>query len=299
MSASEKAAEVATEVVAETAEAVADQAEHFAEAARNVNALKVQFGLLGVIIGATTASLIAYKVAYAKAETKFSEIADTEIAEMREHYREKAVAAEAQASKEDLDDIVRERGYTAPEEASATPPMAIAPPARVVEEVKEDILEKQPEETTVIKDPEVRNVFKEHADDAPVVEWDQQTELRRRSPDIPYVIHYDERHEFENYEEVTLTYFEADDVLCRDQDEVIDPADRERLVGERNLERFGHGSNDHNVVYIRNDKVEMIFEIVRSPRSYAEEVHGLSHDSGYGRNVERMRARERRRPEDE
>jgi len=64
-------------------------------------------------------------------------------------------------------------------------------------------------------------------------------------------------------------------------------------VGERNLNLFGHGSNDASVVYVRNDKLELIFEVVRSPNSFAEEVHGFHHEAYSRRNLERMRMKER------
>jgi hypothetical protein len=103
----------------------------------------------------------------------------------------------------------------------------------------------------------------------------------------------------EGYDHVTLTYYEVDDVLCNERDEIVDPdRDRENLVGERNLNLFGHGSNDASIVYIRNDKLEIVFEVVKSPNSFAEEVHGFRHEDWDRGNVERMRARERDAPEE-
>jgi hypothetical protein len=64
------------------------------------------------------------------------------------------------------------------------------------------------------------------------------------------------------------------------------------------LDRFGHGSNDPSIVYIRNDTLEIIYEVVKSPHYYAEEVHGFKHEDLYRGNLERMRARERDDNED-
>ena len=81
-------------------------------------------------------------------------------------------------------------------------------------------------------EPEPQNIFEE----AQVThEWDWHEERKKRSPDIPYVIHADERFETEEYSDVTLTYYDGDDVLCNDRDEIVDPSDIDRLVGERNL----------------------------------------------------------------
>jgi hypothetical protein len=89
------------------------------------------------------------------------------------------------------------------------------------------------------------------------------------------VIHREERDEADAYDSVTFTYYEADDVICNERDEVIPEGDRERIFGEANLEKFGHGSGDATTVYIRNDQLEMDIEVIRSPNSYAEEVHGF------------------------
>jgi hypothetical protein len=48
--------------------------------------------------------------------------------------------------------------------------------------------------------------------------------------------------------------------------------DASEIVGQ-NL-RFGHGSKDPNVVYIRNPRLEMEMEILRDPSSYEKEVLG-------------------------
>jgi len=270
------------EMTEEVAEKIAEAVPEFT---RSMNKIKVQFGLIGVAIGTAVGATAAWAIAYRKAETKYSKIADDEIAEMRDHYREKATALEAEAAKRPVEEIVRERGYSSSNADTTAPPMAVQPPAAVRESEDED------------SEPEVqnRNVFEEARVE---YEWDYHEERRRRSPDIPYVIHYDELHEIEAYSEVSLTYYEGDDVLCNERDEIVDPDERNDLVGEKNLERFGHGSNDASIVYVRNDKLQIVYEVVKSPNSYAEEVHGFNHDANYRGNLERMRARERDETED-
>ena len=46
-------------------------------------------------------------------------------------------------------------------------------------------------------------------------------------------------------------------------------------VGQDNMKRFGHGCDDPNVVFIRNEKLATDFEVLRHNGSYAEEVLGL------------------------
>lgn len=300
--------EMTEEVVDKIAEAMPDFV-------RALNKAKIQFTALGYALGAATGAVIAWHLAYTRAETKFSALADEEIAEMRKHYNEKIKAAEAQAQKlAPVKDIVTERGYTSDEEGeeNVQPPMAVAPPTEVVEAANETASEELLRNPTVPKPPvpaidptplneqHQRNVFRDSEESANVMDsWNYKEELRTRSPETPYVIHYDERYEFEGYSEMTLTYYEQDDVLCNERDEVIGKGpEREAMIGEANLNRFGHGSKDPSIVYIRNDKLELVLEVIRSPNSYAEEVHGFTHQD-YGDNLEKMRRRERESLDDD
>ena len=65
--------------------------------------------------------------------------------------------------------------------------------------------------------------------------------------------------------------------------------DADDAVGEMNLHRFGHGSGDNNVVYIRNDRLENDFIVLRSQGEYAKEVLGLRHSHGGSRKTPRFR----------
>jgi hypothetical protein len=152
--------------------------------------------------------------------------------------------------------------------------------ADVVEEIAENGVElaEEPagpgEPNTPDVPPAVQNVFENNP---PVEqnEWDWIAETAARAEKHAYVIHLDERGQEDGYDEITLTYYQGDDVLCDAEDKVID--DQERVVGVENLDKFGHGSNDVNVVYVRNDAMQLDIEIVKSDKTYAEEVHGLAH----------------------
>jgi len=280
-------AEIAADGVADGMHIVSEEALAAEKAVRGMERAGIAYFGLGLAAGAAAGALIAFRIAYKKAETKYSEIAAEEVAEMRQHYQDKLVALDANNKKKDVEEIVRERGYSV-EPEQTEPPMAVTPPTTVVDAAREavddeDVVEVDddpgdPMEEVLIEahtsgeEPKVRNVFAEHAVDDT---WDSFAERKRRSPLEPYVIHRDERDEFGHYDDVTWTYYEADDVLCNERDEVVAGDERDKLLGEANLEKFGHGSGDAQIVYIRNDQLEMQFEIVRSPNSYAEEVHGF------------------------
>jgi hypothetical protein len=266
------------------------------------------------LVGAGVGGSLAYVFTKRRLELKYRKIADDEIAEMREHYQAKTRALENNAQKNDLESIVAEKGYSSPSEG---PPMAVQPPESVVIEEEDDssvdednipspdVEEESPIRSTFNPTEADRREFQEQMEKlkepSPPYEdkWDYHEELKTRSPDIPYVIHIDESNEMEGYQQVTLTYYDSDDVLCNERDEIVDHgAERDRLVGERNLNLFGHGSGQPDVVYIRNDRLEIVFEVCRSEGSFSEEVHGIRHENWDRGNLERMRVRERDDPEE-
>lgn len=93
------------------------------------------------------------------------------------------------------------------------------------------------------------------------------------------------------YNQVTLTYYAEDDVLVDENSEVI--PDVEEVVGEENLQKFGIGSGNNRIVYVRNERLEMDFQIVMSQRNFAADVHGFIEHS------EPRSAMRRRRNSDE
>jgi hypothetical protein len=105
-------------------------------------------------------------------------------------------------------------------------------------------------------------------------EWDYEAEQSSRTPHEPYIIHSDEFHSGESgLRQTTLTYYAGDDVLCDEAETPIYNAGE--VVGEL---RFGHGSKDANVVYVRNEKLGGEYEIVRDEGHFAIEVLGQSFD---------------------
>lgn len=97
--------------------------------------------------------------------------------------------------------------------------------------------------------------------------------IDREDPKHPHVITYEEFAEDNpEYEKITLSYFEEDDVLA-DDDGMID--NTEYIVGSVALRRFGVGSHDPNIVYVRNPAISADFEIVKSNKSYVETILGV------------------------
>ena len=109
----------------------------------------------------------------------------------------------------------------------------------------------EPEE----EDSEVVNVFEASKDGTPyIITWEQFSE------------------ENEHYEKVNLDYYAYDDTLSDTNDAPI--PDVIGLIGRDALDNFGNGSHEENVVYVRNDKLALDFEIVRKDTSYSAYVLG-------------------------
>jgi hypothetical protein len=100
----------------------------------------------------------------------------------------------------------------------------------------------------------------------------------------PYIISLEEfMEERTDLDKLTLTYYEGDDVLCDERDVAI--LDYEKSIGDEALSKFGHLSKDPNVVYVRNEKSEADYEIVKDQRSFSEAVLGIREE----KEVRRMR----------
>lgn len=90
----------------------------------------------------------------------------------------------------------------------------------------------------------------------------------------PYVIPLDSfTDEMIGYDKITLGYYEDDDVLVDDNEDMIDDVDY--VIGHDALDRFGDGSEDDDVVYIRNERTGADYEVIRHHKSYQTEVLGF------------------------
>lgn len=135
-----------------------------------------------------------------------------------------------------------------------------------------DVEEQTPEEKLEVQESIKHNIFDGRA---PVEDdgFDLEAEKETRDEAYPYIISHDEFYLAElDFGQNTLTYFQGDKVLVDEADTPI--ANVRKTIGEDNI-KFGYGSKDENIVYIRNHQLEVDFEVVRSFGKYAEEVLGF------------------------
>lgn len=255
------------EKVADEIDDVAFHVEEVAEATRALTGREVGFFLVGVGIGVAVGFTVGSKVMEKRLKTKYSKLAEEEISEMREHYQQKMVAVEP---KPPLDKVMKER-YSEVELQAIKETNAQFPPE---DEVEEGVVVQTVEETTQV------NVFD-------LEDWNYAAEIAKRDPEVPYIIHVDEFTQNEpDHDQLTYTYYEVDDVLADQQENTID--DMDAVIGLGNLGRWGHGSNDENIVYIRNEEMSTDFEVVRDRGSFAEETRrNIRHSYDRRRRIQR------------
>jgi hypothetical protein len=226
--------------------------------------------LAGLALGAA----LTYTVVSKRLSAKAQKFADEQIEDVKANYtllRKDGVDLEEMASRYPdeqkvaerpiAEKIIRENGYIPYEKVPAVVEEARVEETTVTEAIIEATL------------PRDLNVFES---DMPETYFLFEEELKRREakPFEPFVITKEEFDDNEtDYEQATLTYYAGDDVVTDQQDKTIDEPDP--IVGPENTLRFGHGSGDPNVVYIRNNRLKIDIELVHSPGKYTKEVLGF------------------------
>lgn len=209
--------------------------------------------------GLSVGGAAGYFVTKKYLEVKYEQDLQMQIQDVKDHYK-----------------LIRKEGeYSAPE----TVPVDY-------ENVLEGLEYIEHSDEVVVEDEEAAE-----AEEEEVVETEEETEFAseyqeeyERDRSQPYIITVKEfMEDRDEYDKTTITYFEDDDVLCDEREEVIPNV--EYTVGNDALTKFGELSEDKNIVYVRNERTSTDFEIVRDRRSYAEVVLGYKEDKA----VKKMR----------
>lgn len=252
-----------------------------------------------LLLGAGIGAAITYKIVEKRLGDKFDRELDEQMEATREWrhriakegvFESPESAVKAIIPEGEVADVVQQ--YRGREK-----PIPYNDPSKIVTDPR------PPVETVVEKVEAVtQNVFVEAQKATSVrngpLDWDEdamRAEIADRElhPDKPYAISFEEYNEnHPNHEQTTLMYYVQDDTLVDAQDKPID--DTEYAVGDDNLTRFGHGSHDPNVVYVRNEKIDMDFEIVRDMGSYHKALFGTDPNPSlqHSRRTNRRRGRE-------
>lgn len=212
-------------------------------------------------------------------------------------YKEKVGLYSGTAAKEVIEDLEEEAAEPDPTPVGAlghpgiTKPISRPEPTedmeafeqRLIDEAKAEVLVKK-RRVGIVDDEDDLQHQEEPGDPEEIIKMnvfsghgtsgDEVLDRSGRLSGKPYIISQDEFNEGEkDYNQNTLTYFDGDDVLADDRDQPIHH--QQQIVGTSNL-KFGHASGDPNIVYIRNDELEVDFEICRSKGTYTSEVLGYA-----------------------
>lgn len=264
----------ASDVAEDVKELVEDAAE-FVEARASWLSNPKMHILGATLVGVAFGGALTYLVVSKRLSAKYQKEADAQIEDVKNRYSvihkngtnlEELAAVHPESDRERAEDIITEQEYISYDQVETT---AEAPESPVEEaiSVTQAIIEATSGEITH------HNVF-ESDDPTTYFNFREEQARRKAKPDLPHVITKDE---FDNndtdYDQATLTYYDGDDVLADQQDSPVDNI--EAVMGYENLLRFGHGSGDPRIVYIRNPKLELDFEVVHSDGKFAKEVLGF------------------------
>lgn len=240
--------------------------------------------ILYFIGGVTVGALVSYYFTQKSLETKYDERADREIAEVKEHYKilhKKDYNSPSDYIRKNYSQAIDEYGLgeEAIEKLADYLGGAVPVPKEATEEPVHrnafDLSEEQPEEDREDSEfvvPPLSHPYGDYED--PMDDPDWVVDYEKRSPEEPYIISEDEfSMERKEYDKVTLGYFTVDDTLCDENDVPID--DIERVVGRDALSNFGRYSRNPDIVYVRNEFLEIDYEIMRDEQSYEEVILGV------------------------
>lgn len=201
----------------------------------------------GVIVGGVTGFIVAQKMLKTTLDAELEE----QIKDVKEHYkllRKEEEYSTPMILAEKYDDVLEGLEYLAHEEKT--------------DEEDDDDIQEIEEESEAIP---VGNLFE-------------------RNKNEPYVIPVAEfMNDSNSFDKITITYFEEDDVLCDEREEVIPNV--EGTVGNDALTKFGYMSDDEKIVYVRNERLKTDFEVLKEEKSYAEVVLGFKEE----KEVRKMR----------
>lgn len=250
------------------------------------------------VLSAAAGVILGYRVAEKRLAAAYELEMQQEVAELKRYYSEQRVINDVKPDpKELLDKIYSEEAQAAREahesylggdgqhlvEHAVPGDTPVSPEGRLITDAKlhEVSLEPVADPEKGVHPIEKVNVFagKEPVEDESEWDYEQELRIRAENPDKPYILHHDEYFENEtDYEQASLTYYEGDDTLVDEKDMPV--GDDSAVVGDDALTAFGHGSKDKNVVYVRNESLEMDFEIVKSNGKFSVEVLGFDDTEG-------------------
>ena len=236
---------------------------------------KYMYGFIGVVLGAAAGAGIGWYIS----KKQYEAIMADELVQIKNHYdisarREKTgpyskIEDLARQLREDnakeYKEGLKRLGYSSEEEAEEDPKFDRKEFMQELGIISDDelIMDEAPISNDI---PEQEDEDEDTPDDGSWNAFDYSHQ--NRDPEIPYVISYEEfSEEHLDFNKNTITWFDGDETLTDEREEVIPEV--VSYVGEDALTRFGDGSHDENIVYVRNERMGVDFEVVLNKGKYS------------------------------
>lgn len=246
-------------------------------------------GLFGLVAGITIGYFVGQKVT----RDKYEAILDSEIADIKESFKEKYESPKSdeeveytptEEDRESNSELVTK--YTPDPEDSQTRENRVAARASILKAQEETMEQKTREflDSGVPAQKVIEHLISE-VDGMSFDDWQTAKMLefveKRTNEDYCYIISKEEIDEYKQQfdgDSLTLTYYAGDDTLTDSREKVI--PDIEGILGPDAVDSFGIGSGDQNIVYVANFDREVVYEIIKDDREYISAVMGINDKKG-------------------
>jgi len=217
-----------------------------------------------VLVGVGSAAL-GTGVTYVILKKRIQQLADEEIASVKAAYQKAEPVVEPAA--EHLQKLQEERAEVEKEIQEYTEDIEDLGYKQVTDA---DMVDNTPEGAEPLK---VENRVKRYLVTDQVI----PAAIEEPSATRPYIIREEQYHdEYQHFEKHSITFFEEDDTLAMPDDRPVEDVDA--MVGDA-LTRFGEGSNDKDIVYVRNQVQRTDYEIIRNKNSFGVMVLGFDKET--------------------
>lgn len=200
----------------------------------------------GILVGAAAI--------YFAIKTKYEKLAENEIKEMREYYKDK---------NEKEVEIIERNAVQRHEHEKA---VAEAEKQEEFDKEHEKELEEYREIVSQYAHPEYADALVRKRE-LQIKESEKEEENMTEGFAQPYYIIKPDQYGEKDYEPATLTWY-ADGVLTDEFDNVIDEDEIEERIGMEALVNIG--AYEDGLIHVRNDDLEIDYEIQEDPRRYAD-----------------------------
>lgn len=198
--------------------------------------------------------LVGSAATYFAIKTKYEKLAENEIKEMREYYKDKN---EKEVEIIERNAVQRHEHEKAVEEAEKQ---------EEFDNEHEKELEEYREIVSQYNHPEYADALVRKRE-LQIKESEKEEENMTEEFAQPYYIIKPDQYGEKDYEPVTLTWY-ADGVLADEYDNVIDEDEIEERIGMEALVNIG--AYEDGLIHVRNDYLEIDYEIQEDPRNYMD-----------------------------